>query len=56
LKGTNPEVDFLSREEYRNVSIKKYPVFCYNRDEIYDLFERYEKMKRWNGDYDSADR
>ncbi|PKC03033.1 hypothetical protein RhiirA5_260099, partial [Rhizophagus irregularis] len=35
---------------------KKYPVFCYNRDEIYDLFERYEKMKRWNGDYDSADR
>ncbi|PKY26942.1 hypothetical protein RhiirB3_477272 [Rhizophagus irregularis] len=56
IKGTNPEVDFLSREEYRNVSIKKYPVFCYNRDEIYDLFERYEKMKRWNGDYDSADR
>ncbi|GBC01012.1 hypothetical protein RclHR1_04030007 [Rhizophagus clarus] len=56
IKGTNPKVDYLSREEYRSVSIKKYPAFCYNRDEVYDLFERYEKMKKRNGDYDSADR
>ncbi|CAG8547507.1 18433_t:CDS:10 [Acaulospora morrowiae] len=56
IKGTNPEVDCLSRDDYRTISYKKYPAFCNNRDEIYDLFERYEKMKARNGDYDSADR
>ncbi|UZO21754.1 uncharacterized protein OCT59_014139 [Rhizophagus irregularis] len=56
IKGTNPEVDFLSREEYRDISIKKYPVFCYNRDQIYDLFQQYEKMKVRKRDYDSMDR
>ncbi len=56
FKGTNPEVDYLSREDYRTISIKKFPVFRYNRDEIYDLFVRYEKMKARNGDYDSVDR
>ena len=56
LKGTNPDVDYLSREDYITVSTKKYPVFCYNRDQIYDLFEHYEKLKSRNGDYDSIDR
>ncbi|RIA97743.1 P-loop containing nucleoside triphosphate hydrolase protein [Glomus cerebriforme] len=56
IKGSNPEVDYLSREDYRTVSIKKFPVFCYNRDQIYDLFLLYEKMKARNGDYDSMDR
>ncbi|GBB97473.1 hypothetical protein RclHR1_00030030 [Rhizophagus clarus] len=56
IKGTNPDVDFLSREDYRSVSIKKYPAFCYNRDLIYDLFQKYEKMKARNCDYDSMDR
>ncbi|RIA95504.1 hypothetical protein C1645_480447 [Glomus cerebriforme] len=56
IKGTNPDVDYLSREDYRKISIKKFPVFRYNRDDIYDLFERYEKMKVREGDYDSVDR
>ncbi|PKY42184.1 tetratricopeptide repeat and ankyrin repeat containing 1, partial [Rhizophagus irregularis] len=35
---------------------KKYPVFLYNREQIYDLFEHYEKMKARNNEYDSMDR
>ncbi|CAG8439004.1 8533_t:CDS:10 [Acaulospora morrowiae] len=56
IKGTNTEIDYLSREDYRAMSIKKYPTFCNNRDEIYDIFKKYEKMKALNGDYDSVDR
>ncbi|CAG8852262.1 6291_t:CDS:2, partial [Racocetra persica] len=55
IKGSNPEVECLSREEYLAVNIKKYPIF-YDRNEIYDLFEKYEKMKKLNYDYDSIDR
>ncbi|CAG8841635.1 12651_t:CDS:2, partial [Racocetra persica] len=56
IKGSNPEVECLSREDYRAISIKKYPTFCHNRDKIYDLFQQYEKMKAQRGDYDSIDR
>ncbi|CAG8599954.1 4791_t:CDS:10 [Funneliformis mosseae] len=56
IKGTNTEVDYLSREEYRSLSTKKYPAFCHNRDTIYNIFERYEKMKARNYDFDSVDR
>ncbi|CAG8536872.1 991_t:CDS:10, partial [Racocetra fulgida] len=55
IKGSNPEVECLSREEYLAVNTKKYPKF-YDRNEIYNLFERYEKMKKHNYDYDSIDR
>ncbi|CAG8607873.1 45495_t:CDS:10 [Gigaspora margarita] len=55
IKGSNPEVEYLSREEYLSVNTKIYPKF-YDRNEIYDLFERYEKMKKFNYDYDSIDR
>ncbi|CAG8567860.1 13873_t:CDS:10 [Dentiscutata erythropus] len=55
IKGSNPDVECLSREEYLSVNTKKYPIFC-DRNEIYDLFERYEKMKKLNYDYDSIDR
>ncbi|CAG8757797.1 24889_t:CDS:2, partial [Racocetra persica] len=55
IKGLNPKDDYLSREEYLSVNSKKYPIF-YDRDEIYNLFERYEKMKKLNYDYDSIDR
>ncbi|POG66195.1 hypothetical protein GLOIN_2v1659127 [Rhizophagus irregularis DAOM 181602=DAOM 197198] len=56
IKGSKPEVNFLSREDYRNISIKKYPVFSFDRDRIYDLFEKYEAKKARNGHYDSIDR
>ncbi|CAG8758374.1 13412_t:CDS:2, partial [Ambispora leptoticha] len=56
IKGSKPEGKYLSREEYQTISTKKYPVFCHNRDKIYDLFQRYEKMKTLNGDYDLIDR
>ncbi|CAH1765845.1 8502_t:CDS:10, partial [Entrophospora sp. SA101] len=55
IKGSNPEGKHLSREEYREISIRKYPAFCYNRDEIYDLFQQYEKKKSHYSDYDSID-
>ncbi|CAG8468533.1 12444_t:CDS:10 [Ambispora leptoticha] len=56
IKGSNPEGKYLSRTEYQTISTKKYPVFCHNRDKIYDLFLQYEKKKKRNGDYDSIDR
>src|SRR5438132_5328050 len=56
VKGTNSEVDYISREDYQTISTKKYPAFCYNCDEIYDLFLRYEQIKVSNHDYDSVDR
>ncbi|CAG8506159.1 5597_t:CDS:10 [Cetraspora pellucida] len=56
IRGTDPEIDYLSREEYRTISIKRYPSFCHDRDKIYDLFLRYDEMKSQNDDYDSADR
>ncbi|CAG8694981.1 17802_t:CDS:10, partial [Dentiscutata erythropus] len=56
IRGTDPEIDYLSREEYRNISIKRYPTFCHNRKKIYDLFLRYNEMKSRNGDYDPTDR
>ncbi|CAG8557521.1 4390_t:CDS:2, partial [Acaulospora colombiana] len=55
IKGSNPNVDHLSREDYRAVNIKKFPIF-YDRDMIYDIFERYERMKTLNHDYDLMDR
>jgi len=56
IKGSNPEMDYLSREDYRDLNTRKYPAFSHNRDQIYDLFQQYEKMKARNGDYDSMDR
>ncbi|GBB85844.1 hypothetical protein RclHR1_01230007 [Rhizophagus clarus] len=54
LIGSNPKVDFLTREDYSNISIK-YPVFSYDWDKIYDLFEKYEIEKARNGHYGSID-
>ncbi|CAG8744219.1 2442_t:CDS:2, partial [Funneliformis mosseae] len=33
IKGTNTKVDYLSREEYRDISTRKYPTFCHCRDD-----------------------
>ncbi|CAJ0759747.1 3823_t:CDS:10 [Entrophospora sp. SA101] len=52
INGSNPNGEHLSREDYQDISTKKFPTFCYNRDEIYDLFLEYEKRKE---DYDSID-
>ncbi|CAJ0759793.1 3516_t:CDS:10 [Entrophospora sp. SA101] len=55
IKGFDSEGEYLSREDYQVISTKKFPTFCYNRDEIYDLFLEYEKKKTLNFDYDSID-
>ncbi|CAJ0924191.1 21211_t:CDS:10 [Entrophospora sp. SA101] len=55
IKGSNLEGKHLSREEYQEISTKKYPAFCYNRGEIYDLFQEYQRRKSRNFDYDSID-
>ncbi|CAG8521874.1 1680_t:CDS:10 [Paraglomus brasilianum] len=56
IKSSNLEEDYLSRVDYREFSTRKYSVFRYNRDTVYNLFLRYEKMKARNNDYDSNDR
>jgi hypothetical protein len=47
----------LSREEYLDLSHKRAPTFDYKqRDEIYTIFEAYERQKRRYGDKDGVDR
>ncbi|KAL4065819.1 hypothetical protein V8B97DRAFT_1114496 [Scleroderma yunnanense] len=47
---------FLDRQTYVNLPSRAYPVFAHARDELYNLFESYHKLKRECGHYDLADR
>lgn len=46
----------LDRESYTSLSVRSQGTFSHKRDQIYDLFIAYEKLKRRNLDYDAADR
>lgn len=46
----------LDRETYRSLSHRTQGTFAHKRDEIYDLFMAYTKLKRQRQDYDAADR
>lgn len=46
----------LDRETYRSLSYRGQGTFAHKRDEIYDLFMAYTKLKRQRQDYDAADR
>ncbi|KIJ45080.1 hypothetical protein M422DRAFT_207261 [Sphaerobolus stellatus SS14] len=46
----------LDRTTYVNLSERRQSTFARQREQIYDLFERYTKMKAERGDYDAADR
>jgi len=48
--------NWLDRETYLNLSERQQFTFAKQRGRIYDLFERYNKIKAARGDYDAADR
>ena len=45
----------LDRESYKSLSIRSQATFSHKRDDIYDLFVAYTKLKG-RRDYDAADR
>ena len=55
LEAVSSQNGFLSREEYEILGRKKAPNFEGNREEIYSMFERYEKLKRQKRAYDECD-
>jgi hypothetical protein len=46
----------LDRESYKLLSPRSQATFFNKRDDIYDLFIAYRKLKRNRGDIDAADR
>ena len=46
----------LDRESYTMLSSRSQATFSDKRDDIYDLFVAYDKLKRGQRDYDAADR
>ena len=46
----------LGRESYRSLSFRSQGAFSHKRDDIYELFMAYTKLKRQRQDYDAADR
>lgn len=46
----------LDLESYRSLGARGQAKFSDKRDEIYDLFVAYNKLKRQRGNYDAADR
>lgn len=46
----------LSQESYKLLSVRNQGTFSHKRDDIYNLFTAYTKLKRQRQDYDAADR
>ena len=46
----------LDRESYRSLSVRSQGTFSHRRDDVYDLFIAYTKLKQQRQDYDAADR
>jgi hypothetical protein len=46
----------LDRESYQLLSARSQGTFSHKRNDIYDLFMAYTKLKRQRQDYDAADR
>jgi hypothetical protein len=59
IKGSasnNATLGSMSREEYLELSHKQAPTFSAQRAEVYDLYIRYEKLRKEYRDRDSTDR
>jgi hypothetical protein len=59
IKGSasnNATLRSLSREEYLELNHKQAPTFSAQRAEVYDLYIRYEKLRREYEDRDGTDR
>jgi len=46
----------LDRESYKSLSARTQGTFSHRRDDIYELFMGYAKLKRERQNYDAADR
>jgi len=46
----------LDRKSYKLLGVRRQGAFSHKRDEIYDLFLAYTKLKQQRHDYDAADR
>ena len=46
----------LDQESYKSLSFRSQGAFSHKRDDIYELFMAYTKLKRQRQDYDAADR
>ena len=46
----------LNRESYTSLSVRSQGTFSHKRDDVYDLFLAYTKLKQQWQDYDAADR
>jgi len=46
----------LDRESYKSLSVRGQGNFSHRRDDIYDLFVGYTKLKQRRRNYDAADR
>lgn len=46
----------LDRESYQLLSARSQGTFSHKRDDIYDLFMAYTRLKRQRQEYDAADR
>ena len=46
----------LSRKSYKSLSVRSQGTFSHKRNDIYELFVAYTKLKRQRQGYDAADR
>ena len=46
----------LDRESYKSLSVRSQGTFSHRRDDVYDLFIEYTRLKRQRQEYDAADR
>ena len=60
IKGSENAIETeqrsLDRESYRSLSVRGQGAFSHRRDDIYDLFVGYTKLKQQQRNYDAADR
>ena len=60
IKGSEDTIGtkrgYLDRKAYKSLSVRSQATFSHKRDDIYDLFTAYTKLKSGERDYDAADR
>ena len=60
IKGSEDTIGtkrgYLDRKAYKSLSVRSQATFSHKRDDIYDLFTAYTKLKTGERDYDAADR
>jgi hypothetical protein len=47
---------FLDQAGYEHLSSRTQPAFAHQREHLYKNFQAYLELKKWRGEYDTADR